>query len=54
MAVQYRQFEDPVTGTKYREGVRNGKFVIDKALTATGFDGEEGTDWENIEENTGS
>lgn len=52
MATQYRQFEDPVTGTKYREGVRNGKFVIDKALTDTGFDGDEGVDWENIEENT--
>lgn len=51
MATQYRQFEDPVTGTKYREGVRDGKFVIDKALTTLGFDGEYGTDWETVEVN---
>jgi hypothetical protein len=32
----------------YRKGVRTGAFVIDKALTATGFNGIEGVDWENI------
>jgi hypothetical protein len=32
----------------YRDGVRDGAYVIDKALTATGFAGTEGVDWENI------
>ena len=34
-------------GQGWREGVRGGKFVRDKTLTATGFDGVENTDWEN-------
>ena len=50
MATQYRIYTDPVTGDIYRDGVRDGKFVVDKALTATGFDGTEGVDWENIQE----
>jgi hypothetical protein len=33
---------------KYRDGVRAGKYVIDKALTVTGFEGIENIDWENI------
>ena len=32
----------------YRDGVRGGAYVIDKALTATGFAGVEDLDWENI------
>ena len=50
MAEQYREYEDPVTGDIYRDGVRDGKWVLDKALTETGFDGTEDVDWENIEE----
>jgi hypothetical protein len=34
--------------TEYRKGVRWGGFVVDKALTATGFDGVMDVDWENI------
>lgn len=34
--------------TEFRDGVRNGEFVVDKALTATGFSGTEGVDWVNI------
>lgn len=33
---------------QWRLGVRNGAFVRDKTLTATGFSGIEDTDWENI------
>ena len=50
MAEQYREYVDPVTDDVYRDGVRDGKFVVDKALTATGFDGTEDVDWENITE----
>ena len=50
MAEQYREYKDPITDDIYRDGVRDGKFVVDKALTATGFDGIEGIDWENISE----
>jgi hypothetical protein len=50
MATQYREYEDPITGDKYRDGVRDSKWVVDKALTTTGFDGIENIDWENIEE----
>ena len=32
----------------YRKGVRSGTFVIDKALTSTGFRGIENTDWTNL------
>ena len=46
--MQYRVY---TVGTyTYRDGVRSGKFVIDKALTALGFDGVENVDWENISE----
>ena len=41
---QYTYYEDPVTGDEYRDGVRDGKFVIDKALTALGFSGTESID----------
>jgi hypothetical protein len=37
------------TGTdKVREGVRSENFVTDHALTETGFNGAENTDWENV------
>ncbi len=42
----YTEYSD---GTYFmRKGIRNGTFVVDKELTATGFDGTEGTDWANI------
>lgn len=41
---QYTYYEDPVTGDEYRDGVRDGYYVIDKALTALGFDGDESSD----------
>jgi hypothetical protein len=50
MAEQYREYTDPITGDIYRDGVRDGKYVIDKVLTAAGFSGVEDTDWENISE----
>ena len=34
----------------WRKGVRDGAFVLDKALTEDGFDGVEDTDWENVKE----
>jgi len=46
---QYSEYSDPDTGLKFRDGVRNGKYVIDKELTVTGFAGTENVDWENIE-----
>lgn len=45
--MQYQIYTDGTT--TYRDGVRDGKYVIDKALTATGFSGTEGIDWENVE-----
>lgn len=45
---QYVEYTD---GTDtFRDGVRDGKFVVDKEITATGFDGDENVDWVNIEE----
>ena len=39
----YTEYSD---GTYFmRKGIRNGTFVVDKELTALGFDGTEGTDW---------
>jgi hypothetical protein len=32
----------------WRKGARDGDFVLDKALTPTGFAGAEDTDWENV------
>lgn len=37
-----------VVGSRYRTGIRDGQYVIDKELTATGFNGVENTDWENV------
>lgn len=45
---QYGTYTD---GTfNYRDGVRNGEYVIDVALTPLGFDpgGVENTDWKNL------
>jgi len=53
---QYTLYEDPITGDEYRDGVRDGKFVIDQALTPLGFDGSESVDegvtgdWLNLKE----
>jgi len=45
VGTQYREWTD---GTcDWRAGVRNCQFVIDRTLTATGFDGIENTDWKN-------
>lgn len=42
----YTEYTD---GTTFlRKGVRNGIFVVDKKLTALGFDGVEDTDWEML------
>lgn len=32
----------------WRKGFRGYSYVIDKALTPTGFSGTENTDWENV------
>jgi hypothetical protein len=45
---QYRELTDG-TGV-YRIGVRDEGFVIDVETTATGFDGDENTDWEELAE----
>jgi hypothetical protein len=44
--IMYETFSDSV-GT-YREGIRNGLWVIDKVLTSIGFAGVQNTDWTNI------
>ena len=52
MATQYVKYEDPITGDVYRDGVRDGNWVLDKEIThgaGAGFDGTENVDWENIE-----
>jgi hypothetical protein len=46
--MQYIEYTDGVD--TYRDGVRNGNWVVDVELTPTGFAGDEDTDWENIEE----
>lgn len=43
---QYRIYKDLIS--TYRIGVRDESFVFDKTLTATGFDGTENADWENL------
>ncbi len=43
---QYRVYTDGVS--TYRDGVRDGAYVIDKAITSTGFGGIENVDWENV------
>lgn len=43
---QYRIYTDGAN--KFRVGVRDGGFVMDKALTETGFNGTENVDWEQL------
>ena len=45
---QYRYWS--YGGAKWREGIRSDNFVRDKTLTATGWDGIENVDWENVYE----
>ena len=44
---QYYSFTDG--SVIYRIGARGTAYVRDRTLTATGFSGTEGIDWENIE-----
>ena len=44
----YYLFPDSGTGRYFRIGVRANQLMQDKELTATGFAGVEGTDWENV------
>ncbi len=48
--MQYIYYTDGTSN--FREGVRtsDSKFVLDKALTPLGFNGELNTDYENIRE----
>ena len=43
---QYVYYYDGIA--EWRKGVRDGYFVWDRAITLTGFDGIEDTDWENV------
>ena len=52
---QYVEYTDPATGLKYRDGVRDAMYVIDKELILYGFttdigggEGED-VDWENVQ-----
>lgn len=45
--VQYLLYSDG--NSIIRKGVREGNFIVDIALTPTGFSGIENVDWENIE-----
>lgn len=44
--MQYKYFTDGIT--KMRDGIRDGNYVIDLALTPMGFTGTENVDWENL------
>jgi hypothetical protein len=44
----YLTMSDNTTSMKFRIGIRNSQYVIDKELTATGFSGVENVDWQNI------
>jgi hypothetical protein len=48
---QYSIYTDPLTGLKIRDGVRDGKYIIDKELIVGGFFAGEGFGWENISTN---
>lgn len=43
---QYRVYTDNIS--TFRTGVRNGAFVVDIEITATGFAGTINVDWRNI------
>jgi hypothetical protein len=45
-ASQYRYLDDETVF--YRKGIRDDVYAVDVALTPTGFDGNENTDWENL------
>jgi len=45
---QYVIYEDAFA--QWRKGARDGYFMVDKALSGTGFLGIEGTDWENVKQ----
>ena len=45
---QYDYYQDPVTLLKYRDGVRDGIYCVDKEITSTGFSGTEDVDWVNV------
>ena len=47
--MQYLIYTDPVTLLSCRDGARTGKFCEDAELTATGFEGTENIDWENMD-----
>lgn len=53
---QYTYYEDPITGDEYRDGVRDGKFVIDVVIGPQGWVGSESLDegvtgdWLNLKE----
>ena len=44
---QYVYYSDGIS--IFRKGVRDTSFVIDIALTELGFDGDENTDWQNVD-----
>lgn len=44
----YGDPSDEITGAICRMGVRDGNWIVDIELTATGFAGSEDTDWKNI------
>jgi hypothetical protein len=58
MLTEIYSFMETPTGLRYvyhddgtnqfRTGIRSGAFVLDQAISATGFDGTEGVDWDNI------
>ena len=50
MAQQYVTYTDGIS--TFRDGVRNGAYVIDKALTPLAFAGVENIDWTNLEIHT--
>lgn len=45
---QYLEYTDD--SDTFRDGVRDGAYVVDVELTATGFDGTEDVDWKNLQE----
>jgi len=44
--MQYQEYTDGID--TFRDGVRNGSYVIDKALDPIGFSGLINVNWENI------
>ena len=46
LPIQYVYYNDGTAN--WRKGVRDGVYVIDKALNPIGFSGMEDLDWENV------